>query len=75
MINQQNRVMNTTDDNLAAGSDQSQKHESVPVINNSALESLSKPIGTFGGTTDRIIRVRSGEAIPADTGDQGGGQN
>jgi hypothetical protein len=67
--------MNTPDDYLAAGSDQSQTHESMPVVNNPALELSGKPMGTFGGTTDKILRVRNGEAIPADTGDQGGGQN
>jgi|SRR5215469_7100460 len=75
VVKQQITVMNTPDDYFAAGSDQGQKHESMPVVNNLALESLSKPLGTFGGTTDRIFRVRNGEAIPADTGDQGGGQN
>jgi len=39
------------------------------------LESISLPIGTFAGTQDRIIRIRSGKRVPADTGDQGGGQN
>jgi hypothetical protein len=39
------------------------------------LESTSIPIGTFAGTEDRIIRTRDGQIIPADTGDQGGGQN
>jgi hypothetical protein len=67
--------MNTTDKNLAAGSDESQIQESVPAVNALAVESLSKPIGTFGGITDRVIRVRNGQPIPADTGDQGGGQN
>jgi hypothetical protein len=39
------------------------------------LHSLSQPIGTFGGSEDRIIRIRNGEIIPANTGDQGGGQS
>jgi hypothetical protein len=67
--------MNTPDEYLAAGTDQSQKDESIPDVNHPALKLLSKPVGTFSGTTDRILRVRNGEAIPADTGDQGGGQN
>jgi hypothetical protein len=40
-----------------------------------SLDVLSEPVGTFGGTQDRIIRIRNGRRIPADTGDQGGGQN
>jgi enolase len=39
------------------------------------LESISLPVGTFAGIEDRIIRVRNGKRVPADTGDQGGGQN
>jgi hypothetical protein len=39
------------------------------------LHSLSQPIGTFGGSEDRIIRIRNGQIIPANTGDQGGGQS
>jgi hypothetical protein len=35
----------------------------------------AKPIGTFGGVTDFILRFRKGELTAADTGDQGGGQN
>jgi hypothetical protein len=32
-------------------------------------------IGTFAGSQDRILRIRQGKAVPANTGDQGGGQN
>jgi hypothetical protein len=39
------------------------------------LEYVSIPVGSFAGTLERIIRVRDGRPIPADTGDQGGGQN
>jgi hypothetical protein len=67
--------MNTTDGNLAASSNQSQTQESTPTVSKLAFESLSKPIGTFGETPDRILRVRDGQPEPADTGDQGGGQN
>jgi len=74
-VKQQTTIMNTTDGNLAASSNQSQMQESAPAVNKLALESLSKPIGTFGGITDQILRVRHGQAISADTGDQGGGQN
>ena len=34
-----------------------------------------KPVGTFGGSIDFILRIRNGKPIAADTGDQGGGQN
>lgn len=43
--------------------------------NRFTLESVSIPIGTFAGTEDRIIRIRNGQIVPADTGGQGGGQN
>jgi hypothetical protein len=39
------------------------------------LQSIGVSIGTFAGTSDRIIRIRNGQIVPADTGDQGGGQN
>ena len=39
------------------------------------LQSISQPIGTFGGSEDRMIRIRNGKIIAANTGDQGGGQN
>jgi hypothetical protein len=39
------------------------------------LMKMAKPIGTFGGVTDFILRFRKGEFTAADTGDQGGGQN
>ena len=68
-------IMNTIGRNEAAGANQSQTQEPVPAVNELALESLSKPIGTFAGVTDRIIRVRNDRPIAADTGDQGGGQN
>jgi hypothetical protein len=41
----------------------------------STLESICAPIGTFAGSEDRIVRIRKGQIVPADTGDQGGGQN
>jgi len=34
-----------------------------------------KPVGTFGGSTDFILRIRNGKPVAEDTGDQGGGQN
>jgi hypothetical protein len=39
------------------------------------LIEMAEPIGTFGGLTDTILRFRNGVPVPADTGDQGGGQN
>ena len=33
------------------------------------------PVGTFAGTIEKPILVREGEPQPADTADQGGGQN
>jgi hypothetical protein len=33
------------------------------------------PIGTFAGTNDFVVRLRNGQPIAANTGDQGGGQN
>ena len=41
----------------------------------SAQAFISVPVGSFAGTLERIIRIRDGERIPVDTGDQGGGQN
>jgi hypothetical protein len=38
-------------------------------------EFIGEPIGTFAGTQDRILRIRDGKKVPADTGEQGGGQN
>jgi hypothetical protein len=39
------------------------------------LMRMAKPIGTFAGSKDSILRFRNGESVAADTGDQGGGQN
>ena len=32
-------------------------------------------IGTFAGSRDSVLRIRDGKPVPANTGDQGGGQN
>jgi hypothetical protein len=40
-----------------------------------APEFISVPVGSFAGTLERILRIRDGKRVPADTGDQGGGQN
>ena len=39
------------------------------------LKRTGKPIGTFAGSKDSILRFRNGESVTANTGDQGGGQN
>jgi hypothetical protein len=39
------------------------------------LMKMAKPIGSFGGVTDYILRFRNGELTAGNTGDQGGGQN
>lgn len=36
---------------------------------------IAKPVGTFAGSADAVVRTREGHAVPQDTGDQGGGQN
>jgi hypothetical protein len=36
------------------------------------LLKMGKPVGPVG---DLILKFRNGELVPADTGDQGGGQN
>ena len=33
------------------------------------------PIGSFAGSQDFVLRIRNEKLVPADTGDQGGGQN
>jgi hypothetical protein len=33
------------------------------------------PLGTFAGSNDFVVRIRDGRPTPADTGNQGGGQN
>jgi hypothetical protein len=39
------------------------------------LMKMANSIGTFGGSTDVILRFRNGQVFTADTADQGGGQN
>jgi hypothetical protein len=51
------------------------KEQEVDAGDRRTLESVSTPIGTFAGSEDRIVRIRKGQIVPADTGDQGGGQN
>lgn len=59
---------------------QSQKmsdHSTASSIMGSPVELMktAKPIGTFASSDDLILRIRSGELVAADTGDQGQGQN
>jgi hypothetical protein len=53
----------------------SQSKDTSPKISTVDLIKMAKPIGTFGGVTDNILRFRNGVPVAADTGDQGGGQN
>lgn len=39
-----------------------------------SLENFA-PVGTFAGSKDTVLRIRNGQSVAADTGDQGGGQN
>jgi hypothetical protein len=39
------------------------------------LMKTAKPVGTFASSDDLIVRIRGGELVAADTGDQGQGQN
>jgi hypothetical protein len=39
------------------------------------LQSISEPVGSFGGSEDRIIRIRNGQVVAGDIGRQGEGQN
>jgi hypothetical protein len=41
----------------------------------SDLMTMAKPIGTFAGEGDLILRIRDGKVTGANTGDQGGGQD
>jgi hypothetical protein len=53
--------------------DQQNSHSSADSSTRSGF--ISVPVGSFAGTLERIIRIRDGRPVPADTGDQGGGQN
>ena len=45
--------------------------ESPFTISTANLVTMGKPIGTFAGSEDFIIRIRNGKLVTADTGDQG----
>jgi hypothetical protein len=52
-------------------------HTADPFIKISAVElmKMAKPVGSFGGETDFVLRFHKGHLIATDSGDQGGGQN
>ncbi|HYY27192.1 MAG TPA: hypothetical protein VE860_04565 [Chthoniobacterales bacterium] len=52
-------------------------HGADPLMSDSAVDlvKIAKPVGTFAGGTDFVLRFHGGEPIATDTGDQGGGQN
>jgi hypothetical protein len=52
-----------------------QQHNYLRGDHSKRSEFISVPVGSFAGTLERIIRIRDGRPVPADTGDQGGGQN
>ena len=57
-----------------------QQEQAPPVVDERdpplrALVSMAKRIGTFAGERDFILRIHDGKVVPANTGDQGGGQN
>jgi hypothetical protein len=67
------KLMNTLQHNQKQGASQSKdKSARSSAVD---LAEVAKPIGTFGGLTDIILRFRDGVPVAADTGDQGGGQN
>ena len=49
--------------------------ESPAAISAVDLKRMAKPISTFAGSTDFVLRFRNGELVAGNTGDQGGGQN
>jgi hypothetical protein len=54
---------------------QKKQNSASPAQRPNHSEFISMPIGTYAGTLERIVRIRDGQPVPADTGDQGGGQN
>ena len=73
-ITQQNTViMNTPRNDQTALP--AKQHNGLGANSLNALDFISIPVGSFAGTLERILRIRDGKQVPADTGDQGGGQN
>ena len=58
------------DSTISIGDDQLRKTMSLD-----ELITLGTPIGTFGGSSDILLRIRNGKAVTANAGGQGGGQN
>jgi hypothetical protein len=48
---------------------------SVKTITPDELLAQGTPVGTFGGSTDILVRIRNGKPVAANVGSQGGGQN
>jgi hypothetical protein len=66
-------IMNTQQTNQTLA--QKKHHSAFPAQRPNHSEFISIPIGSFAGTLERIVPIRDGQPVPADTGDQGGGQN
>jgi hypothetical protein len=66
-------IMNALQINQQQGT--SRPKDSPATISAVDLMRMAKPIGTFAGSTDFVVRFRNGELFAADTGEQGGGQN
>jgi hypothetical protein len=52
-----------------------EREEPPPMVPIDRLVMMTKPIGTFAGREDFIVRMCNGKIVTGDTGDQGGGQN
>ena len=50
-----------------------QESDSTHELDN--LKLIRIPVGTFGGTQERLFVVKDGQVHAFDTGDQGGGQS
>jgi hypothetical protein len=48
---------------------------SVKTMTLDEVLALGTPVGTFGGSTDILLRIRKGKPVAANVGSQGGGQN
>jgi hypothetical protein len=66
-------IMNALQNNKLQGT--TSFNESAATISAEEISRSAKPIGTFSGSTDFVLRFRNGELVAENTGDQGGGQN
>jgi hypothetical protein len=48
---------------------------SVKTMTLDEVLALGTAVGTFGGSTDILLRIRNGKPVAANVGAQGGGQN